>query len=131
MNRGRRDDYHPERGDLIHMNFDPAAGHEVSGLHFAVVISTIRFSTATGLCIVVPGTRKYHPEQKIIGAQLMVALPNIPALPKQQGWVYTHQVKSVDYRDRNARFVAKIEDLDFLIEVMDRVRAFIDPDSVV
>jgi mRNA-degrading endonuclease toxin of MazEF toxin-antitoxin module len=131
MSRGsRRDDYHPERGDLIHMNFDPAAGHEISGPHFAVVISTSKFYKATGFCIVVPGTSKYHPEQKLIGTQLMVPLPNIPQLPKD-GWVYTHQVKSIDYRDRNAKFIARIEDLDFLIEVMDRVRAFIDPDSTV
>ncbi len=132
MSRGsRREEYHPDRGDLIHMNFDPSAGHEMSGPHFAVVISTVRFSRATGLCIVVPGTSKYHPDQKFVGAQLMVAVPKIPALPKQDGWVYTHQVNSVDYRDRDAKFVAKIEDLDFLIEVMDRVRAFIDPDSIV
>lgn len=132
MSRGKRgEEYHPDRGDLIHMNFDPAAGHELSGPHFAVVISTVRFARATGFCIVVPGTSKYHHDQKLAGSQLMVALPNMPDLPESQGWVYTHQVKSIDYRQRGAKFVAKIEDLDFVIEVMDRVRAFIDPDSTV
>jgi hypothetical protein len=46
--------------------------------------------------------------------------------------VYTHQIKTVDYRERGASYVGKIdeENLDFLIDVMDRVRAFIDPGSV-
>ena len=132
MTRGtRHQDYHPDRGDLIHMNLDPSTGHEMSGPHFAVVLSTARFAKATGFCIVVPGTSNYHHEQKLLNSQLMVALPPITGLPKQEGWIYTHQVKSIDYRERNAKFVAKIQDLDFVIEVMDRVRAFIDPDSAV
>ena len=40
-------------------------------------------------------------------------------------------VKSLDYRDRNVSFVANLDDDDFLIDIMDRVRAFIDPDSTV
>jgi len=43
----------------------PSAGHELTGPHFAVVISTLRFSKATGFCIVVPGTSKYHAEQRL------------------------------------------------------------------
>jgi hypothetical protein len=35
----------------------------------------------------------------------------------------------LDYRDRGVSFVAKLGDDDFLIDLMDRVRAFIDPDS--
>jgi hypothetical protein len=58
----------------------------------------------------------------------MPALPNL----KQEGWIYTHQIKTVDYRERGATFHTKIgdRDLDFLIDIMERVRAFIDPDSV-
>jgi len=35
------------------------------------------------------------------------------------------------HRDRAVSFVARLDDDDFLIDVMERVRAFIDPDSVV
>jgi mRNA-degrading endonuclease toxin of MazEF toxin-antitoxin module len=122
--------YFPGRGDLIHIDFDPSAGHELRGPHFAVVLSTARFATATGFCIVVPGTSKYHADQRLASTQLMLALPDIPGLAKP-GWVYTHQVRSVDFKERRAKLVAKIEDLDFLIDLMERVRAFIDPDSVV
>lgn len=120
--------YHPDRGDIIHLNLAPAAGHELTGPHYALVISTIRFSKATGFTIAVPGTTKYHPEQRLAGQQLMVKLPPIAALTRD-GWLYPHQVKSFDYRERGVSFIAKLDDDDFLIDVTDRVRAFIDPDS--
>lgn len=120
--------YHPERGDIVHLNLAPSAGHELTGPHYALVISTARFAKATGFVIVVPGTTKYHPEQRLSGQQLMVKLPQIPKLPRD-GWLYPHQVKSLDYRDRSVAFASKLDDDDFLIDVMERVRAFIDPDS--
>jgi mRNA interferase ChpB len=121
--------YYPERGDIVHLNFSPSSGREFTGPHYGLVLSTLTFSKVTNLCIVVPATTKYHPEERILSTQLMVQLPTIPEL-KQTGWVYTHQIKTIDYRERDASFVAKVDD-EFLIDVMDRVRAFIDPDSVV
>lgn len=46
--------------------------------------------------------------------------------------VYTHQIKTIDYRERGASLQGRIadDDLDFLIDIMERARAFIDPDSV-
>jgi mRNA-degrading endonuclease toxin of MazEF toxin-antitoxin module len=121
--------YHPKRGDVVHLNLAPSAGHELTGPHYALVLSTDRFAKATGFTIVVPATTKYHPEQRLAGNQLMVPLPRIQNL-KEPGWLYPHQVKSIDYRERGVAFVAKLDDDEFLIDVMDRVRAFIDPDSV-
>ncbi len=121
--------YHPARGDILHLNFSPSSGHEFTGPHYGLVLSSVTFSKVTGLCIVVPATTKYHPEERILKTQLMVQLPPIPEL-KETGWVYTHQIKTIDYRERAASFVGKVDD-DFLIDVMERVRAFIDPDSAV
>jgi len=95
----------------------------------ALVISTVRFSKATGFAILVPGTTKYHADQRLASQQLMVKLPPIPRL-SQEGWLYPHQVKSLDYRDRAVSFVAKVDD-DFLIDEMERVRALIDPGSAI
>lgn len=125
-----RQAYHPDRGDIIHLNLAPSAGQELTGPHFALVLSTIRFSKATGFCIVVPGTTKYHAEQRLADQQLMVKLPLLTRLT-QEGWLYPHQVKSLDYRDRGVTFVEKLDDDDLLIDVMERVRAFIDPDSTI
>jgi mRNA-degrading endonuclease toxin of MazEF toxin-antitoxin module len=118
--------YHPDRGHVVHLNLSPSAGHELTGLHFALVLSTMRFAKATGFAIVVPGTTKYHAEQRLAGQQLMVKLPSGPLA--KEGWLYPHQVKSLDYRDRGITFVAKLDDDDFLIDVLERVRAFLDPD---
>lgn len=121
--------YHPERGDIIHVNFAPSAGREFTGPHYGLVISSISFSHSTGLCIVLPATTKYHPDLRLHDAQLMVPLPLIAELATP-GWLYSHQIKTIDYRERGASFVAKVDD-DFLIDIMERVRSFIDPDSAV
>ena len=110
------------------MNLAPSAGHELTGPHFALVISSSRFSKATGFAILVPGTTKYHADQRMAGLQLMVKLPPVSKLT-EEGWLYPHQIKSLDYRDRGVSFVAKLDDNDFLIDIMERVRAFIDPDA--
>lgn len=120
--------YHPERGDVVHMNFSSSAGHELTGPHYALVVSTARFAKATGFAIIVPGTTKFHSAQRVAGQQLMVKLPPIRELP-HEGWLYPHQLKSLDYRERGISFVAKLDDDDFLIDVMERIRAFIDPDT--
>ncbi len=125
-----RQTYHPQRGDIVHLNFSPSAGQELTGPHFALVISTALFSKATGFAIVIPGTTKYHDEQRLAGQQLMVKLPPV-AMLERDGWLYPHQLKSLDYRDRGVTFVAKLQDDDFLIDIIERVRAFIDPDSAV
>ena len=119
--------YHPGRGDVLHVNFAPSAGREFTGPHYGLVISSVAFARATGLCIVLPATTKYHHDQRLYETNLMARMPEVPGL-REPGWVYTHQVKTIDYRERGASFVAKVDD-DFLIDVMDRVRAFIDPDS--
>jgi mRNA-degrading endonuclease toxin of MazEF toxin-antitoxin module len=124
--------YHPARGDILHVNFTPAAGNEFALPHYGLVISTQTFSKQTGLCIVLPMTTKYHHDKRLLATPLMVKVPKLPGL-EQEGWVYTHQIKTIDYRERGAAYKTKIPDdeLDFLIDVMDRVRAFIDPDSLV
>lgn len=119
--------YHPRRGDVIHLNLSPSAGHELTGPHFALVISDSAFAKATGFAIVVPTSTKYHGEQRLEGQQLVVRLPDLPELRKL-GFAYPHGVRSIDYRERGVQFVAKLPD-DFLVDIMDRVRAFIDPDS--
>jgi len=123
--------YHPARGDIIHVNFSPSAGHEFTGPHYGLVISSLAFSKATGLCIALPLTTKYHADQKLFNTHLMVPMPQIPGLGAE-GWVYTHHIKTIDYRERGATLKSRIPDseLDFLIDVMERVRAFVDPDSI-
>jgi len=111
--------YHPERGDIIHINFAPSAGREFTGPHYGLVISPGRFNRQTGLVICLPTTTKFH------DTNLQVELPEMPQL-KQRGWVWIHQIKTLDYRERAATFVCKLK-TDFVIEVMERTRLLIDP----
>jgi mRNA-degrading endonuclease toxin of MazEF toxin-antitoxin module len=123
--------YFPARGDIMHVNLSPAAGKEFALRHYALVISTLAFSKATGLCIALPMTTKFHADQRLHQTALMMQVPKLQGL-NEQGWVYIHQIKTLDYRQREAEYKTKIDDdnLDFLIEVMERVRALIDPDSI-
>lgn len=117
--------YHPDRGDVIHMDFSPSSGREMAGPHYALVLSTIAFSRATGMCVVLPCTTKFHPDQRLHETHLMMELPPIQGL-KERGWVYVHQLRTIDYRTRGASLAGKVGS-EFLLDVLDRTLAIIDP----
>lgn len=89
--------YVPDTGDLIKLDFDPQAGHEQGGWRPAIVLSPASYNRPTGLAIVVPVTSR----QK--GYPFEVALP---AGLQVSGVVLSDAIKNVDWRARNARFVA-------------------------
>ncbi len=45
--------YIPKRGDLVWMNFDPAAGHEQKGKRPALILSPESFNKVFGLALAV------------------------------------------------------------------------------
>jgi len=91
--------YIPAKGDLIMVTFDPQSGHEQKGRRPALVISNDPFNQRTGLAIVCPITNTKR---------------NIPfhvALPPEStttGFVMVEQVKAIDFRTRQARFLEKV-----------------------
>jgi len=46
----------PEKGDFVHIDFDPQAGHEQVGARFGLVLSPRMFNEATGFAFVAPLT---------------------------------------------------------------------------
>jgi mRNA interferase MazF len=87
--------YVPRRGDFIYLTFDPQSGHEQRGRRPAFVISEFLFNQATGLCFVCPITntnRKIPFHYPILNSSLT-------------GFVMVEQLKSVDFRARNAQFI--------------------------
>lgn len=90
--------YIPAKGDLMMVTFDPQSGHEQKGRRPALVISNDPFNQRTGLAIVCPITNTKR---------------NIPfhvALPPEStvtGFVMVEQVKAIDFRARQARFLEK------------------------
>lgn len=86
--------YVPRKGDFIAVSFDPRSGHEQRGRRLALVISNDLFNRHTGLCVVCPVTntpRDYPFHVSIPGGQ------------KVTGFVMVEQVKSIDYRSREAK----------------------------
>lgn len=105
--------YVPEKGDFITLSFDPQAGHEQKGRRPALIISNHLFNQATGLAIACPIT---NTDRKI-----PFHLP-VPSSSSLTGFVMVEQVKSIDYRARQAKFVKKapselVEDVIALVDV--------------
>jgi mRNA interferase MazF len=89
----------PERGDLVWLTFDPQAGHEQAGRRPAVVLSPSGYNGRSGLAVIVPVTRQEK------GYPFEVPLP--PDLPVS-GVVLADQLKSLDWRARDAKRVAAL-----------------------
>jgi mRNA interferase MazF len=105
--------YVPEKGDFITLSFDPQAGHEQKGRRPALIISNSLFNQATGLAIACPITNTDR--------SIPFHLP-VPSTSSLTGFVMVEQVKSIDYRARQAKFVKKapsefVEDVIALVDV--------------
>lgn len=90
--------YIPERGDLIAVTFDPQSGHEQKGRRPALVVSHYLFNKHTGLAIVCPITTAAR------GFPFHVA---VVGCPQVVGFVMVEQVKSIDFRARRVKRIAK------------------------
>ena len=90
--------YAPDRGDLVWVEFNPQAGHEQAGRRPALVISPGAYNRRVGLALFCPVT------SQVKGYPFEVALP--PGLPVG-GVVLSDQVKSLDWRARRVKRIAK------------------------
>ena len=85
--------YVPKRGDLVWITFTPQVGYEQAGRRSALVISLATYNGKVGLvllCLVTSRAKGYPFE---------VALPSGLGI---EGVVLSDQVKSLDWRARNA-----------------------------
>jgi mRNA interferase MazF len=100
--------YIPKKGDFVAVTFDPQSGHEQKGRRPALVVSNTLFNEQTGLAIVCPlsTTDRGYPFHLAVTGN-----------PRVKGFVMVEQVKSVDYRARQATAMGKASD-DLLGEVL-------------
>lgn len=98
--------YIPERGDVVWLNFDPQAGHEQAGKRPAVVVSPQSYNQKVGLALFCPITSqvKGFPFEVLLGTS-----------GKIKGVVLADQVKSLDWRARNAEFVERLPESVFAL----------------
>jgi mRNA interferase MazF len=104
-------DYVPDRGDIVWLAFDPQAGHEQAGRRPALVLSPRAYNDKTGLALFCPITSQAK------GYPFEVALPIGSAV---SGTVLSDQVKSLDWRVRNAECICSAPN-DVVLTVLKRV----------
>ncbi len=91
--------YVPDRGELVWLEFNPQAGHEQAGRRPALVISPRAYNEKVGLALFCPIT------SQIQGYPFEVVLPR--GL-KVTGAVLSDQIKSLDWRARQAKRIAAV-----------------------
>lgn len=89
--------YVPNRGDIVHLEFDPASGQEMKGPHFGLVLSS-RLFNQRGLAMICPISQGAASSAKTYGT--VVTLMGCGT--DTQGAVHCHQMKSLDWRARRA-----------------------------
>ncbi|WP_241549818.1 type II toxin-antitoxin system ChpB family toxin [Acidithiobacillus sulfuriphilus] len=116
MVRGRRI---PQRGDIWHIDLDPALGSEQRGSRPALILSPAPFNRL-GLFLACPITQggefaRTH--------GFTVSLSGTGTTT--QGVILVHQARMLDYRERNARFVEHAPD-EITEDVLARVAALLE-----
>src|SRR6516225_8881616 len=96
----RKAAYVPERGDAVWITLDPQAGHQQAGRRPALVLSPATYNGRVGLALLCPITNqaKGYPFEVVI-----------PAGSPVTGVVGADQVKSLDWRARNAARIGAVQ----------------------
>ena len=111
--------YVPERGDVVWIHFSPQAGHEQAERRPALVISPRAYNGRVGLALVCPIT------SQVKGYPFEVALA---AGGKVGGVVLSDQVRSLDWRARQADFVDRVPS-SVLTEVLQKLDTLVHPSA--
>ncbi|MBA4373186.1 MAG: mRNA-degrading endonuclease [Thermodesulfovibrio sp.] len=102
----------PTRGHIVWLDFDPQVGHEQAGRRPALVISPAAYNGKIGLALMCPitGQVKGYPFEVVIPQGLDVS-----------GVILSDQIKSLDWRSRNAEFCcnAPHEVVSLVLEKLD------------
>jgi mRNA interferase MazF len=86
----------PERRDMIWINFNPQSGKEMKDEHPMLVLSPKVFNERTGIIIGLPMTHAKYNETNPFAIKVSVG-------KGEPAFILTHQPKSFDWRQRNAR----------------------------
>ena len=111
----------PSRGDIVWLQFDPQSGHEQSGHRPALVVSPRIYNSTVGLALVCPIT------SRVKGYPFEVLLPEGG---QTQGAILSDQLKSLDWRARQATRIERVPDA-LMQEVAARIMPLIQSDATV
>ena len=105
--------YVPDAGDVVCLQFTPQAGHEQAGYRPALVLSPASYNAKTSLMLCCPLTThaKNYPFE-------------VPVGDEAGGVVLSDQVKSLDWRTRDAKRKGRVS-ADVLAEVRAKIHALV------
>jgi mRNA interferase MazF len=106
----------PERGDIVWLSFNPQSGHEQFGWRPALVISPQEYNEKTDLAIFCPITNQ------VKGYPFEVKIPDNLEI---SGVILSDQIKSLDWRTRNAEFICKLPK-SLLNETISKINALLN-----
>jgi mRNA interferase MazF len=107
--------YQPDRGDIVWITLNPQVGHEQTGRRPALVLSPVAYNDKVGLAILCPVTSqvKSYPFEVLIPEGLEI-----------RGAILADQVKSLDWRARQAEWICKLPNTA-LVEVLQKLATLI------
>ena len=89
----------PDRGDAVWIDFNPQAGREQAGRRPAIVLSPAAYNGKVGLALLCPVT------SQVKGYPFEIAIPDGLDVA---GVILADQVKSLDWRRRNAAVIGAL-----------------------
>ncbi len=104
-------EYVPARGDIIWITFQPQAGHEQAGRRPAMVLSPAAYNGKVGLAILCPIT------SQVKGYPFEVLIPEGAGV---KGVILADQVKSLDWRAREAELICTLSE-ETVTEVLQKL----------
>jgi mRNA interferase MazF len=111
----RKSSYIPDRGDAVWITLDPQAGHEQAGRRPALVLSPAAYNGLVGLALLCPIT------SRVKGYPFEVPLPGGSVV---SGVVGADQVKSLDWRARQATRIGKVHE-EVVTKVLQRLQTLL------
>ena len=106
--------YIPDRGDIIWLESDPQKGHEQKGRRPGIVLSKKEYNQKSNLAIICPIT------SKIKGYPFEIRINSII-----QGVILSDQIRSIDWKSRNAAFIEKIPE-EILKEILENINLLLN-----
>ena len=94
----------PKRGDILHLQFDPATCREMKGDHFCLVVSPLVFNQRFQLAWVCPISAGAAAIARESG--FLVSLSGTGL--RTGGQIHAHQIKALDWTARRAKFVEQV-----------------------
>ena len=109
--------YVPDRGDAVWITLNPQAGHEQAGRRPAMILSPAAYNGKVGLAILCPITNqiKGYPFEVVVPSGLAVT-----------GAILSDQVKSLDWRARDASFICALPSAT-IAEVLQKLNTLVSP----